>query len=76
VSAGFAARMSRNYRIVTDRRKRQSVFGDSRDMRRTPAARRTQHNFITIARTKTPECELHYFDRWCVTLSRHRRIGL
>src|SRR6478735_5333868 len=52
VSAGFAARMSRNYRIVTDRRKGQSAFGGSRDTPRTPAAPCARHNFITIARTK------------------------
>jgi hypothetical protein len=35
-----------------------------------------RHNFITIARTKTPTCELHYFNGAHVALFRVRRILL
>jgi hypothetical protein len=51
--AALQRRLIRNYRIVTDQRKGQSVFGASREHGARQPALPIRHNFITIARTKT-----------------------
>jgi hypothetical protein len=53
VSGGLCdACLSRNYRIVTDRRKGQSVFATLPMRGARGPAPRVGHNFITIARAK------------------------
>jgi hypothetical protein len=77
VGRALQCRLSRNYRIVTDQRKGQSLFAALRDTRRTPfrAVYPTQfHHDCT--NKKKPICELHYFERKRVALFRVRRIGL
>jgi hypothetical protein len=67
VSAGFTAealqhRLSRNYRIVTDRRKGQSVFGASRDAPAGESAPYSTQFYHDCTKKKAPTCELHYYD--------------
>jgi hypothetical protein len=52
------------------------VYSAARAARRTLPCAAYRHNFITIAQTKTPTCELHYFDGAHVALFRVRRISL
>jgi hypothetical protein len=68
--------MSRSYRIVTDRRKGQSLFRASRGApARESAPYPTQFDH-DCTKKKVPICELHYCDGARVTLFRARRIAL
>jgi hypothetical protein len=60
--------LSRNYRIVTDRRKGQSAFGGLRITRRTPTRAAPDTILSRLPEQKTPPCELHYFDAARVAL--------
>jgi len=53
-------RLSRNYRIVTDRRKGQSVFGASRDAPAVESAPYPTQFYHDCTKKKAPTCELHY----------------
>src|SRR5689334_14451678 len=54
-------KLSRNYRIVPDRRKGQSAFTQSAATRRTRAARRVDTFSSRLREQKFPACELNYF---------------
>jgi hypothetical protein len=55
-------RLSRDYRIVTDRRKGQSVFGASRDAPAGESAPYSTQFYHDCTKKKAPTCELHYYD--------------
>jgi hypothetical protein len=59
VGRALPNRLSRNYRIVTDRRKGQSVFGDAPAGESAPYPTQFYHD---CTKKKAPTCELHYYD--------------
>jgi hypothetical protein len=56
-------KLSRNYRIVPDRRKGQSAFARSAASPRTRGARRVDTFSSRLGEQKFPACELHYYER-------------
>jgi hypothetical protein len=77
VGQALRHRLSRNYRIVTDRRKGQSVFGARMRSTAHNRARRASDTISSrLHEQKNPTCELHYFERSGVALFRVRRIEL
>jgi hypothetical protein len=69
-------RLSRNYRIVTDRRKGQSGFDASRGAPARESAPYPTQFYHDCTKKKAPNCELHYKDGARVALFRVRRIVL
>jgi hypothetical protein len=68
--------LSRNYRIVTDRRKGQIVFGVSRGAPARESAPYPTQFYHDCTKKKALTCELHYCDGARAALFRVWRIVL
>jgi hypothetical protein len=76
VGRALRHRLSRNYRIVTDRRKGQSAFGASRTAPARESAPYPTQFYHDCTKKKALTCELHYCDGARVALFRVRQIVL
>jgi hypothetical protein len=77
VSGGLCGRLNSNYRIVTDRRKGQSVLASLTRRTVHDNPRRASDTISSrLHEQKKPDCELHYFDRKRVALFHVHRIVL
>jgi hypothetical protein len=68
-------KLSRNYRIVPDRRKGQSAFARCAASPRTRGARRVDTFSSRLREQQFPARELHYYERNGGALFRGRELG-